>query len=116
MSQTLLEDDKLWGTMKPIIAVVGTSGAGKTTLMDRAIEALPHLCDRIQSFTTRPQRNEADGLYYEFITREEFEERKAKGIIVQLVEFAGNITAPIDHTSNPSLKINSGYSLLSNTG
>ena len=76
--------------MYPIIAIVGPSGAGKTTLMDRAILAMPTKLDRIQSFTTRARRSEADGLYYEFVTREEVEKRQAKGIIVQLIEFNGN--------------------------
>jgi guanylate kinase len=76
--------------MHPIIALVGPSGGGKTTLMDAAINVMPEKLDRIQSFTTRAQRNEADALYYEFISRTEVEERKAEGIIVQLVEFNGN--------------------------
>jgi len=76
--------------MYPIIAIVAPSGAGKTTLIDRAIERLPNKLDRIQSFTTRPQRSEADALYYEFVTREEVEKRKTAGIVVQLIEFNGN--------------------------
>lgn len=58
--------------------------------MDRVIERLPNLVDRIQSFTTRARRSEIDGLYYEFVTREEVERRKAAGIVVQLIEFNGN--------------------------
>jgi guanylate kinase len=74
----------------PIIAVVGPSGAGKTTLIDAVIAQMPEKLGLIQSFTTRAQRNEADALWYEFISKEEVENRKQAGVIVQLIEFNGN--------------------------
>lgn len=76
--------------MFPIIAVVGPSGAGKSTLIDAVVAKLPNKLDRIVSFTTRPQRNEADLLYYEFVDRAEVERRRTAGIIVQNIEFNGN--------------------------
>lgn len=51
---------------------------------------MPDRFDRVISFTTRAKRTEADSLYYEFVSREEVEKRKADGIVVQLVEFNGN--------------------------
>ena len=49
------------------------SGAGKTTLIHRAMEELEDLQFSI-SATTRPQRKgEEDGVDYDFITHEEFE-------------------------------------------
>jgi len=76
--------------MHPIIAVVGPSGGGKTTLIDAVIAEMPEKLNLIQSFTTRAQRNEADALWYEFISKKEVENRKQAGIIVQLIEFNGN--------------------------
>jgi len=76
--------------MNPIVALVGPSGAGKTTLIDRVIAQMPDKLDRVISFTTRAKRTEADSLYYEFVTREEVGKRKAEDIVVQLVEFSGN--------------------------
>lgn len=76
--------------MHPVIALVGPSGAGKTTLIDQAVAAMPGKLGRIVSFTTRAQRTPADTLYYEFVTRDEVEQRKAARIVVQLIEFNGN--------------------------
>ncbi len=76
--------------MFPVIAIVGPSGAGKSTMMDEVVRRIPNKVDRIVSFTTRPQRNEADLLYYEFVDRAEVERRRAAGIVVQYVEFNGN--------------------------
>lgn len=58
--------------------------------MDRAVERMLGKVDRIKSFTTRTKRNESDLLYYEFVTREEVERRKEMGVVVQLIEYAGN--------------------------
>ncbi|MFA5945750.1 MAG: hypothetical protein WC802_02475 [Patescibacteria group bacterium] len=86
--------------MHPIIAIVAPSGAGKTTLIDRAIARLPDKIGRIISFTTRPQRTEADTLWYEFVSREEVEKRKTAGLVVQLIEFNGHIYG----TDRPHIK------------
>ncbi len=68
-----------------LLVLSGPSGAGKGTLVDRLLAARPE-CTFSISATTRPKRaNEADGVQYEFLTREEFERRRSAG---QFLEWA----------------------------
>ena len=61
------------------------SGAGKTTLVHAMVQHFPDLRFSI-SYTTRPPRsNEADGVNYFFVTREQFEALRAAG---ELLEWA----------------------------
>jgi guanylate kinase len=57
-----------------LFIVSAPSGAGKTTLVERLVEELPHL-RMSRSYTSRPARaGEADGVDYNFVTRARFEE------------------------------------------
>ena len=68
-----------------LLVLSGPSGAGKGTLVDRLLAARPE-CTFSISATTRPKRaNEADGVQYEFVTREDFERRRSAG---QFLEWA----------------------------
>jgi guanylate kinase len=73
-----------------LFVLSGPSGAGKGTLVDRLIAARPE-CTFAISSTTRPRRStETDGLQYEFVTREEFERRKAAGYFLETAEVHGH--------------------------
>lgn len=53
--------------MYKILAIYGPSGSGKNFVMDKLLEELPNLTNRIIPFTTRPKReNEQDGIDYYF--------------------------------------------------
>ncbi len=57
----------------------GPSGAGKTTLVDMLCKEFDCI-ERSISFTTRaPRASEREGIDYNFITKEEFEEKIEKG-------------------------------------
>lgn len=72
-----------------LLVVSGPSGAGKGTLVDRLVKARPECIFSISS-TTRPKReNEVDGVQYEFVTREEFERRRAAGYFLESAEVHG---------------------------
>jgi guanylate kinase len=62
-----------------LIFLSGYFGAGKTTLMNAAVEAIPEL-DFVVTYTTRPQRNgEVSGKgEYVFVNDAEFQEAKAQ--------------------------------------
>ncbi len=77
--------------MYPLIAIVGPSGAGKTTLILRTLERLSGRLAIVRSITTRPPRESQDGLFYELIPRKEFERRIANGRVLQSIEYAGNL-------------------------
>ena len=73
-----------------LLVLSGPSGAGKGTLVDRLLAARPECCFAISS-TTRPKRGiENEGVHYEFVTREEFEKRRAAGYFLETAEVHGH--------------------------
>ncbi len=74
-----------------LLVLSGPSGAGKGTLVDRLVAARPE-CTFAISSTTRPRRStEADGVQYEFVTRDEFERRRAAGYFLEWAEVHGHL-------------------------
>jgi guanylate kinase len=83
-----------------LVVISGPSGAGKGTLVERLMKARPECVFSI-SATTRPQRaGEKDGVQYEFVTRPEFERRRAAGMFLEWAEVHGQYYAtpaqPVD--------------------
>jgi len=74
-----------------LFIVSAPSGAGKTTLVERLVEQTRHL--RLsRSYTSRPARQgEADGVDYNFVTREEFEAKRVAGEFLEWADVFGNL-------------------------
>ena len=74
-----------------LFIVSAPSGAGKTTLVERLVEQLPHL-RMSRSYTARPARQgETDGVDYNFVTRERFEAMSAAGEFLEWAEVFGHL-------------------------
>jgi guanylate kinase len=74
-----------------LFIVSAPSGAGKTTLVERLVEQLPHL-RMSRSYTSRVARQgETDGLDYNFVTRDRFEAMAAAGEFLEWAEVFGNL-------------------------
>ena len=74
-----------------LFIVSAPSGAGKTTLVERLVEQLPHL-RMSRSYTSRPARpGETDGVDYNFVTRGRFETMAAAGEFLEWAEVFGNL-------------------------
>jgi guanylate kinase len=74
-----------------LFIVSAPSGAGKTTLVERLIEEIPHL-RMSRSYTSRPAREgETDGVDYNFVTRARFEEMIAAGDFLEWAPVFGNL-------------------------
>jgi guanylate kinase len=72
-----------------VFVVSGPSGAGKTTLYQKAISVLPNLRHSV-SFTTRPPRpGEVNDRDYTFINRDEFMLMVRKGEFAEWAEIHG---------------------------
>ena len=74
-----------------LIVVSGPSGAGKDTLIQAALEALPELA-LIASATTRcPREGEVDGKDHVFLSRTEFERWIEEDRFLEWAEYSGNL-------------------------
>ena len=74
-----------------LFIVSAPSGAGKTTLVERLVEQLPHL-RMSRSYTSRAARQgETDGVDYNFVSRERFEAMSAAGEFLEWAEVFGNL-------------------------
>jgi guanylate kinase len=73
------------------IIVSAPSGAGKSSLCQRLIQAYPEIKFSV-SYTSRPPRpNEVNGKDYHFISRKEFKDRIDQGEFVEWVENYGHL-------------------------
>jgi guanylate kinase len=73
-----------------VVVVSGPSGAGKTTLVERMFRECPLPLVRSISVTTRPPRgDEADGVDYHFVSREEFDALREQGRFLESFEVFG---------------------------
>lgn len=79
--------------LHPIIAFVGPSGAGKTSMVIELKRRHPGSTLFIRTLTSRPFRNAEDELFYISTPKEEILAMHARGEIFQLLEYAGNFYA-----------------------
>lgn len=76
---------------KPIIILIGPSGVGKSSFIDRLLTEDPRVCD-ITTYTTRtPREGESEGNPYHFVTKEKFRELIAKKFFVEFAEVHGQL-------------------------
>jgi guanylate kinase len=73
-----------------LFIVSAPSGTGKTTIVERLVQVVPHL--RLsRSYTSRPARSgEQDGVDYNFINREQFEAMIAENAFLEWADVFGN--------------------------
>ena len=73
-----------------LFVIAAPSGAGKTTLVKALVTRNPELRFSI-SYTTRPKRrNEADGVDYLFVSKDEFDELRESGALLESAEVFDN--------------------------
>jgi guanylate kinase len=74
-----------------LFVVSAPSGTGKTTLIERLIQQVPDLT-MSRSYTSRPARaGESDGVDYNFISRQKFEEMARLGQFLEWADVFGNL-------------------------
>jgi guanylate kinase len=73
-----------------LFIVSAPSGTGKTTLVERLVHRIPNLC-LSRSYTSRATRpGEQDGVDYNFISRQQFEEMVRRGEFLEWADVFGN--------------------------
>ena len=74
-----------------VLIVVGPSGVGKDSLMQRLFEKYPNSFQKAVTHTSRGRREgEVDGVNYHYVTREEFEDLKSKDGFVETNYYNNN--------------------------
>lgn len=74
-----------------IVIVSGPSGVGKSTICKMIVERMGNACLSV-SVTTRPKSKiEENGKDYWFITKQEFQERIDKGLLLEYANVFGNM-------------------------
>ena len=74
-----------------LFIVSAASGTGKTTLVERLVHAVPQL-RMSRSYTSRPARDgEHDGVDYNFISRDRFQEMVRAGEFLEWADVFGNL-------------------------
>lgn len=81
-----------------LFVISSPSGAGKSTLSNRLMGMHPELTLSVSATTRSPRTGEVDGTHYHFLSREDFEQRRAAGWFYEHAEVHGNLYGtPKDH-------------------
>ena len=62
-----------------IFVVSGASGVGKSTVLKKVMETRDDLIFSVSATTRLPREGEVDGVHYDFITQEKFDEMERNG-------------------------------------
>ena len=73
-----------------LIVVSGFSGAGKGTLMKQMVRSYENYALSISMTTRDPRPGEAEGREYFFVSKEVFEDRISKDVLVEYASYCGN--------------------------
>ncbi len=88
-----------------LIIVSGPSGAGKGTVLAEVFRHNPQLKYSVSATTRLPRPGEQDGVQYFFITKEAFEEKIARGEMLEYTTYCDNYYGtPADFVEDHRLK------------
>lgn len=84
-----------------VVVLTAPSGAGKTTIAHRVLEAMPEMQFSVSATTRDARLNETDGEDYHFLSTEEFKQRIEKGDLLEYEEvypgqFYGTLRSEIE--------------------
>jgi len=66
-----------------IVVLTAPSGAGKTTIARRLLDAFPNMRFSVSATTRAPRKSETDGVDYYFLSEEEFRRKLANNAFVE---------------------------------
>lgn len=92
-------------SVNPILIVISApSGAGKTTLCSRLLQARPDARLSVSTTTRAPRGNEKDGIEYHFVDRAKFEDQIQKGRFAEWANVHGHYYGTSKETIESSFR------------
>lgn len=73
-----------------LFVISAPSGAGKTTICQRALESIPDLAYSISHTTRAPRYEEKDGIDYFFVSKDDFDRMRKQGDFLEWAEVHGH--------------------------
>ena len=73
-----------------LVLYTGSSGVGKGTLMERLLDADKSIRLSVSNTTRKPRKGEIDGVHYNFVTEEEFEDLINKDGYLEYAKYCEN--------------------------
>ncbi len=73
-----------------LLVISGPSGSGKGTVIKKLMELSDDFMYSVSATTRVPRVGETHGLNYYFISRDDFEERIASGMMLEYAQYCGN--------------------------
>lgn len=74
-----------------LIIISGPAGSGKGTVIAELMKRSDEFVYSVSATTREPRQGEIDGKSYYFVSREQFEEKIAKGEMLEHAEYVGNL-------------------------
>ena len=91
MQSTAGQEEHSTGWHGIVFVLSAPSGAGKTSLSQRLIAAMPDVAQVVTCTTRAPRPGEQDGCEYYFLSRQAFEQRIAAGDFLEWAQFNGQL-------------------------
>lgn len=89
----------------PLLMIVSApSGAGKTTLCDRLVAEFDNIMYSVSCTTRQPREGEIDGVSYQFLTPEAFQQRVASAEFLEHAVVHGNHYGTLKESVRASLR------------
>ena len=81
------------------LVICAPSGTGKTTLIKRLVAEFPRFAFSVSCTTREPRPGEVQGVDYDFVSRDEFRQRRNAGYFAEWAEVYGNFYGtPLEST------------------
>jgi len=74
-----------------VVIVSGPSGVGKSTICKEVVKRMDNVYLSVSVTTRAKSESEVDGRDYWFISEQEFQERRRKGLLLEYAEVFGNL-------------------------
>jgi guanylate kinase len=100
---------------KQVVVIAGPTGSGESTVTNEIARQYPEHVRRLVTATTRPPRGtEQNGVEYYFFSKEQFQQEKERGNILESTHIANRDTYYGTYKPDLETKLRDGYTVIVN--